>query len=214
MSGIINTAGNVDNSANSADLADSGKHRQLPTITDKPTSGDLSNPLLSETEQRIEGNIADPQVHADFLKIVVAGLHIALANGANGFMAKLRASRDPINDCARGAVALVLIMRRESKGVMPMKAGIPAGMVLMLHGLDFIDHAGMVKVAEPQLDTATRTFTNELFHKLGITPGMLQHATGRVHQIMGDPDAMQKISLKAGLTRHPLAATPTPLPAG
>ena len=175
-------------------------------------SSPLRNPLLAETAQKIESNIVDPNVRADFLKVVVAGLHIALANGPNSFVAKLKTSQDPIGDCARGAVALVLIMRRESRGVMPMKAGIPAGMVLMLHGLDFIDRAGIAKIAEPELDNATKIFTNELFHKLGITPGMIQQATGRVHQILQDPDAMAKINLKTGATRHPLAATPTPLP--
>jgi hypothetical protein len=178
------------------------------------SSSTLHNPLLAQTEQKIEGNIVDPNTHADFLKIVVAGLHIALANGPNSFVAKLSNSQDPISDCARGAVALVLIMRRESRGVMPLKAGIPAAMVLMLHGLDFIDRAGIVKIAEPELDNATKIFTNELFHKLGITPGMIQQATGRVHQIMQDPDAMAKINLKAGITKHPMAATPTPLPDG
>lgn len=172
----------------------------------------LRNPLLAETEQKIEGNIVDPNTKTDFMKVVVAGMHAALANGPNGFMGKLRASQDPISDCAKGAVALVLIMSKESRGVMPPKAMVPAGMVLMLHGLDFIDRAGIAKIGAPELDSATKTFGNEMFHKLGITPGMLQHATGRVHQLMQDPDAMQKINLKAGITRHPLAATPTPMP--
>lgn len=176
------------------------------------SSSTLRNPLLAQAEQKIEGNIVDPNTRSDEMKIVVAGLHVALANGPNSFVAKLHGSQDPISDCARGAVAIVLIMRQESRGVMPIKAMVPAGMVLMLHGLDFIDRAGIAKIAEPQLDNATKIFTNEMFHKLGITPGMIQHATGRVHQIMQDPSSMAAINLKAGITRHPLAATPTPLP--
>jgi hypothetical protein len=183
-----------------------------PDAATDQSSSTLRNPLLAATEQKIEGNIVDPNVKADYMKVLVAGLHVALANGPNSFVAKLHNSQDPIGDCARGAVAIVLIMRRESQGVMPMKAAIPAGMVLMLHGLDFIDRAGIAKIAEPELDNATKIFTNEMFHKLGITPGMLQHATGRVHQILQDPEALAKINLKAGITRHPLAATPTPLP--
>jgi hypothetical protein len=170
------------------------------------SSSTLRNPLLAATEQKIEGNIVDPNVKADYMKVLVAGLHVALANGPNSFVAKLHNSQDPIGDCARGAVAIVLIMSRQSQGIMP------AGTVLMLHGLDFIDRAGIAKIAEPELDRATQIFANEMFHKQGITPGMIQHATGRVHQIMQDPDAMAKINLKAGITRHPLAATPTPLP--
>lgn len=175
--------------------------------------GNLNNPLLQQTEDKIEGNLT-PETRADYMKVVVAGLHIALDKGANGFMAKLRNSQDPIGDAARGAVALVLIMRKESRGVMPMKAAIPAGMTLMLHGLDFIDRAGVAKIAEPELDNAARTYTNTMFAKLKITPGMLQHAAGRVHEITQDPAAMAKINLKAGITRHPMAATPTPMPGG
>lgn len=192
MSGLINTQPGPDEAA--------------------PTTSGIRNPLLAQTEQRIESNILDQHVKDDYMKILVAGLHVALANGPASFVAKLRDSQDPINDCARGAVAIMLIMRRESRGVMPMKAAVPAAMVLMLHGLDFIDRAKIAKVGATELDNATKTFTNELFHKLGITPGMIKHATGRVGQIMQDPEAMQKINLKAGITRHPLAATPTPLP--
>ena len=173
----------------------------------------LSNPLLQQAEQQLESNLA-PDNRENYQRIVVAGLHIALQNGADGFMAKLRNSRDPIGDCGRGAASLILIMRKQSKGVMPMKAGIPAGMTLLFHGLDFVDRAKIAKVAEPEIDKAATTFTNFLFHKLGITPGMLQHAAGRVHQLTQDPAAMHAINLKSGLIRHPLAATPTPLPPG
>jgi hypothetical protein len=174
---------------------------------------ELSNPLLQQAENQIETNLV-PDNKQNYMKIVVAGLHIALDKGAGGFMGRLRHSRDPITDCAQGAVALVLIMRRESKGVMPMKAMIPAGMTLMFHGLDFVDRAKIAKIAAPEIDRAARIFTNTLFAKLKITPAMLQHAAGRVHAITQDPAAMAAINLKAGLTRHPNAATPTPLPAG
>jgi hypothetical protein len=174
-------------------------------------AGGIANPLLAQTEQVIESKLK-PENRADYMKVVVAGLHIALANGPNGYMAKLHDAPDPIGACAKGAVALVLIMQKEAKGVLPMQAGIPAGLVLMLHGLDFIDHAGIVKIGENELARATTLYTNVLFQKLGITPQMLQSAAGRVHQIVQDPDAMQKINLKAGLTRHPDAAVPANIP--
>jgi hypothetical protein len=183
------------------------------TGVDGDQAGGLGNPLLQQAEQHIEANM-QPAVRADYDKIVVAGLHIALQGGANGFMAKLRNSKDPIGDCARGAASLVLIMRKQSKGVMPMKAMVPAGMTLMFHGLAFIEQSKVMTIAEPQIDQAATTFTNFLFHKLGITPGMLQQAAGKVHALTQDPQAMSAINLKSGLTRHPMAATPTPLPGG
>lgn len=175
--------------------------------------GGLSNPLLQQAEAKIESNLT-PENRANYMKIVVSGLSIALQGGPDGPMAKLRNVPDPIGACAKGAVALVLIMRKQSRGVMPMKAMIPAGMTLMFHALDFIDRARIAKVAEPEIDRASTTFVNFLFHKLGIGPGMLQQMAGKVHGLMSDPASMQAIQMKAGLLRHPMAATPTPLPGG
>ncbi len=175
------------------------------------SSSALANPVLQQMESGIEAKLT-PANRADYMKIVVAGMKIALANGPNGFMARLRKMPDPIAACAKGAVALVLIMRKESKGVMPMQAGIPAGVSLMLHGLDFIDRSGIVKIGQNEAARATTIFTNQLFHRLGITPAMLHSATARVHQIVQSPDDMQKIQLKAGMLRHPDAALPSNIP--
>lgn len=195
MSGMINSQDGAQGGAQAA----------------TPASG-LGNPLLQQTEDDIEAKLK-PENRANYMKIVVAGMHIALANGPNGFAGKLRTSRDPIGDCARGAVDLLFIMRKESKGVMPMQAGIPAAMTLMLHGLDLIDRAKIAKVDANVLAQATQIFGNALLHKSGITPQMLQTATQNVHGIMQDPAKMALINQKAGVTKHPdLNVTPTPVP--
>lgn len=188
MSGIIN-APSGDAGSSSSD--------------DQTGPGGLSNPLLRQVEQRIETNLA-PDLREAYLRTVTAGLHIA-----KGFLPRLAHSQDPVGDCGRNAAALALIERRESRGVLPLKAAIPAGLTLMLHGLDFIDRAGIAKVAEPEVDRATTAFANFLFHKLGITGPMLQQYAGRVHALTQDPASMNAINLKAGLTKHPMAATPT-----
>lgn len=180
-------------------------------INDKSsTPTNLSNKLLAQTERALEARLT-PANRADYDKITVSGLHIALDKGPQGFLAKLHGAADPIGDCAKGAVALVLIMRKQARGVMPVQAMVPAALDLMLHGLDFIDRTG-VKIAEPELDRATGLFANELFHRLGITPAMLENATKKVNEIAQDPDSMAKIQLKAGMTRHPDAAVPSQIP--
>lgn len=170
----------------------------------------LSNPLLAQTEQAIEAKLT-PANRVDYMKIVVAGLHIALDRGANGFLAKLKGAADPVADVAKGAVDLMMVMKKEARGVMPTDAMVPAGLVLMLHGLGFIERTG-VKIAEPELDRATQLFANNYFHRIGVTPAMLENATRKVHQIAQDPDAMNKIMLKGGMLRHPDAAQPTQIP--
>jgi hypothetical protein len=174
---------------------------------------ELSNPLLQATEAKIEGNLT-PENRANYLKIVVAGLHIGLDKGQDGLLASLAKSKDPIADAAKGAVSLVIIMRKQAHGVMPMKAAVPAALTLMLKALDFVDRSKIAQVGNPELVRATHIFTDTMFARMGISKAGLQNAATRVHAITQDPVSMAKINLKAGFTRHPDAATPTPLPPG
>lgn len=174
-------------------------------------SNTMRNPLLQQAEDKIETGLT-PETQANYMKIVVAGMHAALDKGENGILASLKQSPDPIADAAKGAVSLVMILRKEAHGVMPLKALVPAAMTLMLKALDFADRSSIVKVGTNDLVRATHVFTDFLFARLGITKQALANAANRVHQITQDPDAMAAINLKAGITRHPLAATLTPLP--
>jgi hypothetical protein len=92
---------------------------------------ELSNPLLQQTEDRIEGNLA-PENRQSYMKIVVAGMHIGLDKGPQSILASLAKSPDPIADAAKGAVSLVLILRKQAQGVMPLIAMVPAAMTLLL----------------------------------------------------------------------------------
>lgn len=173
---------------------------------------ELSNPLLQQAEDKIEAGLT-PDNRANFDKIVVAGMHAALARGPNGILASLKLSKDPIADAAKGAVSLVLILRKQAHGIMPLKAMVPAGMTLMLKALDFADRSKITQVGQPELVRATHIFTDEVFKSFGITKQGLANAAQRVHAITQDPAAMQKISEKAGLVAHP-GAQPQPAPSG
>lgn len=165
-------------------------------------AANISNPMLATTEQTLEKNL-QPSIQQDYLKIVVAGMHILLDKGAAGFMAKLKSSKDPIGDCGRGAASLILVMKKQAQGVMPMKAAVPAGITLMLHGLDFVDRAKIEKVDAAALASASRAFTNTLFQKLNITPDMLNKAVAKAHAITQDPAEMEKINQRANMGGTP-----------
>ncbi len=171
----------------------------------------LRNKILEAAEQKIENNLT-PEVRGNYMKIVVAGMKVALNGGPNSGMAKLRQSPDPIKQCATGAVNLVLMMRRMAKGVMPMKAMVPAAMTLMLQALDFCDKSGVVKVGTPELVKATHIFTDSIFGRLGISKQMLHHAANSVHAITQDPAKMELIKRKVGIVKAPNASEQTPLP--
>lgn len=169
-------------------------------LNSTPKSGktELSNALLQQAEDKIESQLT-PETRASYFRIVVAGMHVALDKGPNGILASLRDSKDPIGDCARGAVSLVLILKKQAKGIMPDRAMVPAAMTLMLKALDFADRSGIAKVGREELISATHTFTDFMFARNGITKDMLAKAGAKVHALTQDPAAMAKINAKAGV---------------
>jgi len=173
-----------------------------------PPSGQA---LLDATEQKLESQLM-PDTRESYDKIVVAGMKAGLQNGPNSIIAGLIKSKDPLADCAKGAIGLVLILKHQAKGIMPGNAMVPAAMTLMLKALSFADRTGVIKVGPDELSKATILFKDLFMQKLGITPQMMQHASMKVHALTQDPVAMEKMKLSAGLARHPNAAQATPMP--
>jgi hypothetical protein len=173
----------------------------------------LDNSVLEAAEQKIESGLL-PANRANYMKIVVAGMKTGMANGPNSILNKLRHSNDPVNDCAKGAVNLAMLMYKHTQGAMPFQAMIPAAMTLMLHGLDFVDKSKIMKIGAPELDKATQTFMNTMFHNLGVTPAMLAQAHDKVTKAVKDPAYLEAMKQKAGLVKSPNASTPTPTPEG
>lgn len=172
---------------------------------------ELSNPLLQAAESKVESGLT-PETRQNYLKITVAGMHAALSGGPDSIMATLRKSADPVADCAKGAISLVLILRRQSHGIMPLKAMVPAAMTLMLKALDFADRSKIAKVGQPELVRATHVFVDTMFARFGITKQGLAQAGQKVYALTQNPAAMDKINMKAGVTAHPGATPPPPAP--
>ncbi len=166
-----------------------------------------SNRVLQAAEKKLESGLT-PETKANYQKIVTAGMKTALQGGPKGILASLKQSKDPLTDCAKGAVNLCLLMRKQSRGTMPFKAMVPAGMTLMINALDFADHANIIKVGAVELSKASRIYGEEMFKAFGITAPMLQSAATKVHAITQDPAQMEKIHHAAGMTKAPGAAPP------
>jgi hypothetical protein len=177
---------------------------------------DLQNPLLQKAEDQIESQLT-PENRDNYLRIVIAGMHAAFANGPTGILASLKTAKDPLTEAAQGAVSLVFILRKQAKGVMPAKAMVPASFTLMLGALDFLDRTGIIKIGNPELVQATHIWTNFLMKLSKITPDMLAQMTQHVHAITKDPAAMHAVNLKAGIASHtdvPPGTPATPAPGG
>lgn len=170
----------------------------------------LKNTILEAAEQKNEAGLT-PQNKADYMKIVVAGMKMAVKMHTGDY-SRLKASKDPIRDCAAAAINLCMLMKRAAKGIMPPKAMIPAAFTLMLQALDFCDKGGIIKVDNDALVKATHDFTNLMFQKFRITPQMLGAGIKNVRAITEDPAKMRLIHLQSGAIKHPLAQAVPPAP--
>lgn len=173
----------------------------------------IQNNVLQAAEQKIESQLT-PANRADYLKIVTAGMKIALQGGPKSILAALSNSKTPLQDCVHGAINLCGLMWKQSRGTMPIKAMVPAAMTLLIQALDFADKSGIVKIGAPELVQATHMFTDVLFAKLGISKAMLHTAAGKVHGLIQDPAQLAKLNLAAGVTKDPRAPQPTLQPEG
>lgn len=165
--------------------------------------------ILKATQQKLEAKM-DPKLKADYEKIIVSGMRVALQGGKDGILAGLKGSKDPLKDCALGAVNLVTLLSKQARGTMPIEAAIPGAMALMLHALDFADRAGIVTVGNEQLDQATKYFTDAIFERLGITKKMLQTAKAKAEDMAKNPEQLQKLKYAAGVDVAPGAQPASP----
>jgi hypothetical protein len=197
--GLINQNDDEDDSDDAAAQpgADDTDTADTDSNQEDSGAGTIHDPLLLQCEKKIESELT-PENRVNYLKIVVAGMHTAMDGGHISMIAKLRNSPNPIRDCAIGAVTLVLLLRKQARGVMPLKAMVPAGMTLMLKALDFAERTGIARVDQPALVQAVHIYTTLIFRAFKISPQMIKTAAINIHKISQDPGKMRAIELKAG----------------
>ena len=170
------------------------------------------NDLIAAAEQKIESQLK-PNVARDYRKIVTAGMAMALKGGPNSILAKLKDSKNPVHDAAVGAVNLCLLMRKQSRGTMPLKAMVPAATVLSLKAIEFAEQARMIQIDEHTVVNTTKILVDHLLRAFGLTPQRLHVAAQKIHQMTQDPATMEKIHHAAGMAVAP-GAVVAPQPEG
>jgi hypothetical protein len=151
-----------------------------------------NNTLIKQVEQRLESQIS-PQVRDAYMRIVVAGMKVAMDKGEDGLMASIAQSNNPLNDIVKGTLSIVGALRSKANGTMPVNAMILAGMALVLQGLDFADRTGIMKVTATEIDQATHLYTETLFSLLKISPSQIASALKSVDDVRRDPTKMAKL---------------------
>lgn len=169
------------------------------------------NKFLQGAEAAVAAKLL-PTTKSAYDKIVVAGMKASMHGDINSMLAKLLNSKDPVRDCAAGAISLVMILSQQAKGHMPVEAMIPASTTLMLQALDFAEKAKLLTVGPEELDRGAKLQGNIWLHLGKITPDKLQAMAVKTHGIMQDPTQMEMVARRAGVVKDPRAGTPTELP--
>lgn len=195
----------------------------MPLMTDGPEKPDEpvqpmaakpaepDNDLLKANEDAIEARL-DPAARRDYQRIVLAGMKSAMANNG-ALLRNLPQSKDPVKDCAIGAVNLTFLMIKTQNVPFTERLATAATMAaytLTLQALDMANKMGLVEITPEVVAQATTIATDRIFQAMHLTPQMMAHAAAKVHAITQDPKAMEQIELKIGAKRDPRAAVETP----
>lgn len=141
-----------------------------------------ANPLLVKTEQAIRAKVAPEQTKA-FEKIISAGLKVLDSEKTHKLVAsQLQAQGDPAEIAGAGAAKILGVLMNQSKGSMPMKAGIPAATVLLLEALDRLEELGRIEVTNETLAEATQAMGSAILQMMDVTPQKLDMLTKKAQQ--------------------------------
>jgi hypothetical protein len=138
-----------------------------------------SDPLIAQLQKAIRAKVP-PQYAVAVQKIYLAGMKLMFSPETHQHMVQaIQSDTDPGHAVGAGIVSLITMMFQQSKGTLPIPACVPAGVLLVAEGLDFMEQTKMIpKVTPDMVDSAVQTLVSMLMQKVGMTPDrMAQIAT-------------------------------------
>lgn len=153
------------------------------------------NPTLEKTKQALLAK-ADKRLHPVIDRLVDAGMKVIYAEqNREQLHEQLGDGSDP-EAIGAGVAKVVGVLFAESGGKAPMQALIPAAMLLLVEGLQFLEDAGAQKVTPEFLAECTQATGSAVLQMLGVSPEQIQ---GYVQKAQAQP---------------PQPPQPAPAPAG
>ena len=135
--------------------------------------GAQMNPLLAKTEQAIQSKVS-PQLAPMVQRIVTAGHKVMYDPKTHAMAMKaLTMPGDKATVAGQAATKLVGLLYTEAHGGVKVQAAIPAGVILLCEGLDFMEKSGMLKVTQQVLADAMKSMLTSTLQMFGITPQKL-----------------------------------------
>jgi hypothetical protein len=144
----------------------------------------IENKMLADLERAFTEN-----VHADhaeqFRKVVTAGLHLMFDDQTHSHMDLVKnpeSRKDPANTIAKGISGLMIMMNNQHGGQMKEDVLINAGLVLMVHAMDFAERSFGIQWDGDNIGTCMTELTNKFFTAIGADPKQVAQAIKQGHE--------------------------------
>lgn len=136
----------------------------------------IQHPMLAQIVEQITEKVPQGMEQA-FDDAIMAGLQMMHHPETHQQMLDhLDAEGDVAENIGEGVAKLVAMIMMETKGKMPPEAVINAGVVLVMHGIEFAAQSEDVVINEKTIDTASDSYSAYLLQLLGWTPDKLNDA--------------------------------------
>lgn len=175
----------------------------------------LEDGLLKANEDAILAKL-DPKMRRDVQRIVLAGMKVAIHGGPNGILRNLPTSKDPVRDCAIGAVNLAFMMVK-SQNPTPssdvLAATAYASYLLMFQALDVAAKMKKVEITPEVITQATKVATDRVLANMGLTPAKMNMIVSKVGAVTKNPEQMKTINNRIDTELSPRGPAPVARPA-
>lgn len=155
--------------------------------------GQTNNPLLQQVEEGVKQKVPAQYQNA-LQRTITAALTVMYSQQMHQVMVQqLTKPGDPVNNVAEGAAKLMAELYKQSKGTLPVQVMIPAAVIMMCEGMDFLAkanpsfHVNQQTVAQCAQDT-----TGYMLKVLGINQSQLHSVVAHgLHQATQQGQAAQ-----------------------
>lgn len=138
----------------------------------------IQNKMLVDLEREFTNNV-DQQYTQEFKKVVAAGLHLMFDDKTHNNMDLVKnpeSRKNPEHTIAKGVSGLMLLMNNQYGGKMSEIVLVMAGLVLMVHAMDFAERSFGIQWNSDNIGTCMTELTNKFFTAIGATPEQVAEA--------------------------------------
>lgn len=148
----------------------------------------MTNPLIDQTKQAIMQK-SDERIRPVIEKVVAAGEKTMYAPSTREMtLQQLGDGTDP-EKIGAGVAKLLGILYNQSRNTIPMQAMIPASIILLCEGLQFLEDGGARTIDADFLSQCTQATASNLLQLFGVTPDKLQSMIGQAAPGGSQPNA-------------------------